>query len=135
MSYMLGTRMTELFSNVKYDTEKEHQMVWEPRVRKQVIAAGGDITDLEEFVKVIRSRCPGIQAAVIEGSDTKEINKFIDDQFKLVIFKGTLLVHQVTGSAHSINRLVMKSLSCFCSPNGCDHDNLGTLNYKLDNLL
>ena len=36
------------------------------RTAYQVITTGGDVTDLKEFVAIIRERCPSIKVDVIE---------------------------------------------------------------------
>lgn len=101
------------------------------RTADQVIATGGDITNLKDFATVIRERCPGIKVDVIESSEIEQFNTFINDKSsEMVAFKGTLLVHQVTGSAYSPNNLTTKSLSCFCNPDGCDHYKLGSILYQ-----
>ncbi|KAF2893851.1 hypothetical protein ILUMI_12324 [Ignelater luminosus] len=92
------------------------------RTADQVIARGGDITDFKDFAAVVRERCPSIQVNVIEECEIDQMNALINkNSFKLVVFKGTLSVHQVTGSAYFPNQLKIKSLSCFCDSDGCDH--------------
>lgn len=101
------------------------------RTADQVIATGGDITNLEEFATVVRERCPGIKIDVIEGNEIEQMNTFINDKAsELIAFQGTLLVHQVVGSAYIPNSLTMKTLSCFCNLDGCDHFKLGSIHYK-----
>lgn len=68
---------------------------------------------------------------MIEESKIEQMNTLIAEKTSEVIaFKGTLLVHQVTGSAYIPNQLKMKSLSCFCDPDGCDHFRLGSIKYE-----
>ncbi|KAF5294683.1 hypothetical protein FQA39_LY02815 [Lamprigera yunnana] len=101
--------------------------------KDQVIATGGDITNLNEFATVISERCPGIKVDVIEGYEIDQMNTIINDKSsEMVAFKGTLLVHQVTGTGYIPNNLTMKSLSCFCNPDGCDHYKLGSINYQTE---
>uniref|UniRef100_A0A2A4JBN8 Uncharacterized protein n=1 Tax=Heliothis virescens TaxID=7102 RepID=A0A2A4JBN8_HELVI len=101
------------------------------RTADQVIATGGDITNLKDFATVVRERCPGIKVDVIEGCEIEQMNTFINEKpSEIVAFKGTLLVHQVTGTAYCPNNLTLKSLSCFCSPDGCDHYKLGSIHYQ-----
>lgn len=54
---------------------------------------------------------------------------------EVLSFPGTLKVHQVTGNIFLPKKNRMKSLSCFCNPDGCDHYNLGVINYKKEALL
>lgn len=103
------------------------------RTADQVIALGGDITNLTEFASVIRERCPGIKMTVIEGCDIEQMNTLINDKSsQMIAFKGTLLVHQVTGSAYIPNHLTMKSLSCFCDADACNHFKLGSIHYQTE---
>lgn len=103
------------------------------RTADQVIALGGDITNLTEFASVIRERCPSIKVTVIEGYDIEQMNTLINDKSsEMIAFKGTLLVHQVTGSAYIPNHLTMKSLSCFCDADVCNHYKLGSIYYQTE---
>ncbi|CAH4030727.1 unnamed protein product [Pieris brassicae] len=100
------------------------------RTADQVIATGGDITNLNEFATVIRERCPGIKMEVIEECEIEQMKTINNDKSsEMVAFKGTLLVHQVTGTAYVPNNLTMKSLSCFCDTDECNHYKLGSINY------
>lgn len=101
------------------------------RTADQLIAQRGDITNLYDFVAVLRERCPNIQISVIEDVDIEKVNKMIKEHEKeQKPFKGTLLVHQVAGHIYNPNKLVLKSLSCFCDNVGCNHYNLGTITYQ-----
>lgn len=101
------------------------------RTADQLIAQRGDITTLYDFVAVLRERCPNIQISVIEDVDIEKVNKMIKRHEKeQKPFKGTLLVHQVSGHIYNPNKLVMKSLSCFCDNVSCNHYNLGTITYQ-----
>ncbi|KAI8420458.1 hypothetical protein MSG28_008946 [Choristoneura fumiferana] len=103
------------------------------RSADQVIAQKGDITNLLDFVGVLREKCPGIKISVIEDADIERVSKMIkENENKQKPFKGTLLVHQVRGNIFIPNKLEMKALSCFCDDDGCDHFKLGTLNYQKD---
>lgn len=82
------------------------------------------------FTDTLRENCPGIKISVIEDSDIEKVHSLIrENESNLQPFKGTLQVHQVTGTIYCPNKLIMKSLSCFCS-SICDHYKLGTLEYK-----
>ncbi|KAG5864426.1 hypothetical protein JTB14_019601 [Gonioctena quinquepunctata] len=103
------------------------------RTADQVIASGGDITNLTEFASVIRERCPGIKVTMIEGCDIEKMNTLNNDKSsQMIAFKGTLLVYQVTGSAYILNHLTMESLSCFCDADACDHFKLGSIHYQTE---
>lgn len=66
-----------------------------------------------------------------EDVDIEKVTKMIKEHEKeQKPFKGTLLVHQVSGHIYNPNKLVMKSLSCFCDNVGCNHYNLGTITYQ-----
>ncbi|CAH1998001.1 unnamed protein product [Acanthoscelides obtectus] len=92
-------------------------------------AQKANITNVCTFAATLRENCPGIKISVIEDSDIDTVHKLIrENENNLQAFKGTLLVHQVTGHAYFPNKLIMKSLSCFCSPT-CNHHKLGILEY------
>ncbi|CAH2000090.1 unnamed protein product [Acanthoscelides obtectus] len=101
------------------------------RSADQLIAQRDDITNLYDFVAVLRERCPNINISVIEDVDIEKFNKMIKEHEKeQKPFKGTLLVHQVSGHIYKPNKLFLKSLSCFCDNDGCDHYRLGTITYQ-----
>lgn len=139
--YVLGCKLQDMYPNVIKYTWNYHEAghgkgapdgvgATCKRTADQLIAKG-DITNLKKFVSVIRQRCPGIRAAVVESSEIEEMNNFINEKIsEMVTFKGTLLVHQVTGSAYTPNTVTMKSLSCFCTPDGCDHYKIGSIRYE-----
>ncbi|GBP66217.1 TBC1 domain family member 4 [Eumeta japonica] len=78
-----------------------------------------------------RERCPNIQISVIEDVDIEKVNRMIKEHEKeQKAFKGTLLVHQVLGHIYNPNKLVLKSLSCFCDNVDCNDYNLGTITYQ-----
>nr|CAI5849962.1 unnamed protein product [Callosobruchus analis] len=83
------------------------------------------------FANILRENCSGIKISVIEDQDIEEVQSLIrENECNLKSFKGTLQVHQVTGNiVYCPNKLIMKSLSCFCSST-CDHYKLGTLQFK-----
>ena len=144
MFYVLGCKMQQMYPNIIKYTWNYHEAghgkgapdgvgATCKRTADQVIATGGDVTDLKEFVAVIRERCPSIKVDVIEERKIEQMNMLINEKSsKMVAFKGTLLLHQVTGSAYIPNQLIMKSLSCFCDPDGCDHYKLGSVKYKTE---
>ena len=51
----------------------------------------------------------------------------------LKAFLSTMKVHQVTASIFLPNHLPMKSLSCFCNPEACNHFVLGTMEFATKN--
>ncbi|KAF9422926.1 hypothetical protein HW555_001469 [Spodoptera exigua] len=64
-------------------------------------------------------------------SEIETVNKMIKDHEKeQKQFKGTLLVHQVSGNIYYPNKLILKSLSCFCDNVECNHYKLGTIIYQ-----
>lgn len=68
---------------------------------------------------------------MIADCEIEQMNILINNKSsQIVAFKGTLLVHQVTGSAYIPNHLTMKSLSCFCDADTCDHFHLGYIHYQ-----
>ncbi|XP_060806067.1 uncharacterized protein LOC132902972 [Amyelois transitella] len=99
------------------------------RTADAVVAAGGDVDTLEQFVEVIQARCPGIIFHTINDEDIQSITDAIEKTSKLKSFNGTLKVHQITGISTSPAVLTMRSLSCFC-PNTCQHYKIGTINYN-----
>ncbi|GBP53714.1 hypothetical protein EVAR_39868_1 [Eumeta japonica] len=80
---------------------------------------------------VLRERCPNIQISVIEDVDIEKVNRMIKEHEKeQKAFKGILLVHQVLGHIYNPNKLVLKSLSCFCDNVDCNDYNLRTITYQ-----
>lgn len=103
------------------------------RTADNIVACGGDITNLNEFCEAIQSRCPNITLFVVNDSDIDAVSRLISEgQPSLVPFSGTLKVHQVQGNVLSPNKLIMKSLSCFCNSDGCEHYRLGFLKYTTE---
>lgn len=101
------------------------------RTADNIVAYGGNITNLNEFCGAIQTRCPNITLFVVNDSDIDDMSRLIsEDQRSLIPFTGTLKVHQVQGNAYLPKRLIMKSLSCFCDNNGCEHYRLGLLKYS-----
>lgn len=144
MFYVLGCKLQDILPNIIKYTWNFHEAghgkgapdgvgATCKRIADQVIATGGDITNLNEFATVIRERCPGIKMDVIEECEIEQMNTIINDKSsEMVAFKGTLLVHQVTGTAYIPNTLTMKSLSCFCHTDVCNHYKLGSINYQTE---
>nr|CAI5826633.1 unnamed protein product [Callosobruchus analis] len=142
MFYFLGCKLDEMYPNVTRFTWNYHEAghgkgapdgvgATCKRMADDVIARGGDISDIKKFAAVVRERCPSIHVSVIEEEEIDQINAIISESsLELVAFKGTLSVHQVTGSVYLPNQIVMKSLSCFCNPDGCEHYTLGCVKYK-----
>lgn len=97
------------------------------RAADHVIATGDDVTNLNEFVAIIRDRCQGIRSYVIEDHEIEQMNSTINEKSsKFIVFNRTLNVHQVTASVYFPNIITLKPLSCFCDPDGCDHYKLGS---------
>ncbi|VEN64132.1 unnamed protein product, partial [Callosobruchus maculatus] len=142
MFYVLGCKLEKMYPNVSRYSWNYHEAghgkgapdgvgATCKRTADEVIARGGDIANLEQFAAVVRERCPSIYVSVIDEQEIEKMNAMInEDSSKLVAFKGTLSVYQVTGSVYFPNQLVMKSLSCFCNSDGCEHYKLGCVKYK-----
>ncbi|KAF5273963.1 hypothetical protein FQA39_LY01078 [Lamprigera yunnana] len=106
----------------------------------------GQIDTAELTIRCIGSNLPQKPRFFIRYQDknrkheqkvTKAITYSLEDlepQFKSrkVHLRGTLLVHQVTGTAYIPNNLTMKSLSCFCNPDGCNYYKLESINYQTE---
>lgn len=125
MFYVLGCELSQMYPNILRYTWNYHEAghgkgapdgvgATCKRTADQVIATGGDITDLKEFVAVIRERCHGIRAYVIEGHKIEQMNSIIYKQSSKFV-------------AVFSNQLTMKSLSCFCDPDGRHHYKLGSI--------
>nr|CAH7752860.1 unnamed protein product [Callosobruchus chinensis] len=142
MFYFLGCKLDEMYPNVTRFTWNYHEAghgkgapdgvgATCKRMADDVIARGGDIIDIKKFAAVVRERCPSIRISVIEEEEIDQMNAMISESsLQLVPFKGTLSVHQVTGSVYFPNQIVMKSLSCFCNSDGCEHYILGCVKYR-----
>lgn len=108
------------------------------RTADAVVAAGGDVENLEKFVEAIEQRCPAISLSIIQDDAIKEMSAEIERYVtKVKHFVGTLKMHQVTGKfynplgikSNSIE-IVMKHLSCFCDNDCCLHFNIGKIIYE-----
>lgn len=142
MFYILGCRIHNFYPPAMKYTWNFHEAAHEKgasdgigatckRTADQLTAQRGDITILYDFVAVLRERCPNIQISVIEDVDIEKVNKMIKEHEKeMKPFKGTLLLHQVSGHIYNPNKLVLKSLSRFYDNVGCNHYNLGTITYQ-----
>ncbi|KAL3288817.1 hypothetical protein HHI36_003250 [Cryptolaemus montrouzieri] len=103
--YLLGCELQDILPNIEKYTWNFHEAghgkgvgATCERTADQEIATEGDITNLNEFATVIREKCPGIIMDAIEECETGQMNTIIiDESSEMVAFKGTLLVHEVTG--------------------------------------
>lgn len=108
------------------------------RTADAVVAAGGDVENLDKFVEAIKQRCPKISLSIILDDAIKEMSAEIErEATKVKNFVGTLKVHQVTGKFYNSlgiksnpPEIVMKKLSCFCDNDCCLHFNIGKLIYE-----
>lgn len=105
-----------------------------------VVNSGGDINNIDQFVKVIQERCLSITCIAIDGKDIQAmVDKVEEEASDQKSFKGTLNVHQVAGVYSSsilglptkCKTLTMKSLSCFCNSGFCEHYKVGSINFAL----
>lgn len=63
-----------------------------------VVNSGGDINNIDQFVKVIEERCLGITCIAIDGKDIQAmVDQVEEEAADKKGFKGTLNVHQVAG--------------------------------------
>lgn len=141
MFFILACKIEELYPNVMTFSWNYHEAghgkgapdgvgATCKRTADKIIAQKADITNLYMFVDTLRENCPGIKISVIEDADIEKVHSLIkENESDLKCFKGTLLVHQVMGNIYCPNKLIMKSLSCFCNKT-CDHYKLGTLEYR-----
>ena len=103
------------------------------RTADQVIAQKGDIMNLHKIADTLHKKCPAIKISIIEDVDIKTMDDLINaNQNKQIPFQETLKVHQICGNVQHPNRLIMKSLSCFCDPITCEHYKLGTIKFEQD---
>lgn len=108
------------------------------RTADAVVAAGGDVENLEKFVEAIKQRCPAISLNIIKDDAIQEMSAEIARELsKVKNFGGTLKVHQVTGMFYNplgikLNsiEIVMRHLSCFCDNDSCLHFKMGTIIYE-----
>lgn len=84
---------------------------------------------MDELSEALQKNCANIKVLIIDDADIIEKERKLVSMTDVKTFKGTLKVHQVTGSIFFPNRLVMKSFSCFCDLHICRHFALGTLEY------
>nr|CAI5856331.1 unnamed protein product [Callosobruchus analis] len=106
-----------------------------------VVNSGVHINDIEEFVQSVQKRCPGITCIAIDDQEIEAMTEIVEkDASKQKRFKGTLEVHQVTGSfsrtmlgipSSCATTLTMRMLSCFCNSETCEHFKIGNITYDL----
>lgn len=84
MFYVLAFKLNDMYPNFMRYTWNFHEAghekgapdgvgaTWK-RNADQVIATGGDITNLIEFATVVREKCPGIIVDVIEGCEIQQM--------------------------------------------------------------
>lgn len=83
------------------------------------------------MVSLLSSNLRSIDIAVINNSDIRIIKDQVNED-EVVMFKGSMQVHQVTIQTCNQNILQMKTMSCFDCPRteeGCKHWNLGKVQY------
>lgn len=105
-----------------------------------VVNSGGDLNNIDQFVKVIQERCLNITCIAIGGKNIQAmVHKIEEEASDQMSFKGTLDVRQVPGVySNSIlglptkcKTLTMKSLSCFCNGGSSEHHKIGSINFAL----
>ncbi|XP_049876011.1 uncharacterized protein LOC126377838 [Pectinophora gossypiella] len=140
MFFILACKIQEFFPNIMAFSWNYHEAghgkgapdgvgATCKRIADKSIAQNADITDLNMFANTLRESCSGIKISVIEDTDIENVQSLIrENESNFKSFKGTLQVHQVTGNVYFPNKLIMKSLSCFCNST-CDHYKLGTLQF------
>nr|CAI5869419.1 unnamed protein product [Callosobruchus analis] len=85
MFYFLGCKLNEMYPNVTRFTWNYHEAghgkgapdgvgATCKRMADDVIARGGDISDIKKFAAVVRERCPSIRVSVIEEEEIDQIN-------------------------------------------------------------
>lgn len=141
MFYVLACKLTEMWPNFISWSWNYHEAghgkgapdgvgATCKRTADSVVASGHDVSNLTQFCGAIQSRCPNITLFTITDSDIEKMEVLISKkQPNLLSFNGTLKVHQVQGNAYFPKKVMMKSLSCFCS-NECEHFRLGVLVYS-----
>jgi hypothetical protein len=96
------------------------------RSADSAVAEGKDVANFEEFVSVLKERCPGVHIVPVTKDN---IHKFENEVsgFIPAAFKGTMKVHQVVYSKN-VPCIFFNSLSCFeCSfDQPCCHFHLGS---------
>ncbi|CAH1099094.1 unnamed protein product [Psylliodes chrysocephalus] len=100
------------------------------RTADKLVASGTDISSLEDFTQVLQKNCPNITVLIITDADIADKEAKFEPAKTIKTFTGTLKVHQICGSVFLPNRLIMKSLSCFCNPDNCDHFKLSILDFS-----
>ena len=151
MFFIMATKLSEEISDIKNFTwnytESGHGKgapdgigATCKRTADFVVNSGGDINNIDQFVKVIQERCLSITCIAIDGKDIQAmVDKVEGEASNQKSFKGTLDVHQVAGVYSSsilglstkCKTLIMKSLSCFCNSGSCEHYKIGSVNFAL----
>ncbi|GBP84581.1 hypothetical protein EVAR_64611_1 [Eumeta japonica] len=101
------------------------------RSADRLVGSGNDISSLNDLSEAIQKTCPNINVYLIDDMNILEKEALLataKEQIKT--FPGTLRVHQVSWNIENPNKLKMKSLSCFCNENTCDHFKIGVMIYS-----
>nr|CAH7719872.1 unnamed protein product [Callosobruchus chinensis] len=151
MFFIMATKLSEEFPDIENltwnYTESGHGKgapdgigATVKRTADFVVNSGGDINNIDQFVKVIQERCLGITCIAIDGKDIRAmVDKIEKESADQKGFKGTLNVHQVAGVysrsilgfPNKCKTLTMKSLSCFCNSGSCEHYKIGSINFAV----
>lgn len=93
-----------------------------------LVAKGKDIPNFETLVNALKENTR-VQIMTVSEDDIRNIDGILPEPEKLVTFKGTMKIHQITWSKGSSN-LQARRLSCFsCKPAAnCDHFGIGSIN-------
>ena len=142
MLYMLGSQIQRFYPQINRFTWNFHEAGHGKgapdgvgavckRTADKFVALGRDISSTESLVKIIEENCPGIRVHVINNEAIDEMASIIARNAENIIpFKGILKVHQICGNVYLPDKIGLKSLSCFCKEEGCNHYKLGELRYR-----
>lgn len=97
------------------------------RTADRCVAQGRDIPNFSTLVNILKECCPGVLFYTVSLEKIEQFSKIIENNCALISFKGTMKVHQVI--TNGMNKLWLRSLSCFICDTFCQHYELGVLQY------
>lgn len=100
------------------------------RTADRAVAHGRDVSSFKELVQVLKDNCPGVTFFEISIADVEKFATVINES-KILPFRGTMKVHQVTSLVHT-KTVTFRELSCFQCNEICQHFHIGMLNYQED---
>lgn len=93
------------------------------RTADRHVAQGNDISCFQDFVAILKEKCPGIHLFSVTGENIKEVDVLLSKCI-FSTFTGTLKVHQVVYQKKMIE---FRTMSCFECVTKCSHFIMGSI--------